>query len=142
VTFAAQQRLALEFGTEGGVTQVEFKEQMTQFFTQMDEQDRCVAVAGTEVERRERRAAAHRPQPLRPSPGSRCGRVNVSPTEVPRGGAAASFWLSGFGGVFRSEFARQVEAAWEQASVEDRAQIDKVRCSLLRGVRGRSRGVI
>lgn len=37
----AQQRLVLEFATEGAVSQEEFKEQMTQFFAQMDQQDRC-----------------------------------------------------------------------------------------------------
>ena len=39
---AAQQRLELEFATEGAVSQQELKEQMTQFFAQMDQQDRCV----------------------------------------------------------------------------------------------------
>jgi aminoglycoside phosphotransferase family enzyme len=38
---AAQQRLMLEFATEGAVSQEEFKEQMTRFFAQMDQQDRC-----------------------------------------------------------------------------------------------------
>jgi len=39
---AAQQRLELEFATEGAVSQQELKEQMTQFFAQMDQQDRYV----------------------------------------------------------------------------------------------------
>jgi len=59
-----QQRLELEFATEGAVSQQELKEQMTQFFAQMDQQD--------------------------------------------------------------SEFAQQVEAVWEQASEEDREQIDQM----------------